>query len=403
MTRLLLLFALVNATAASSIYLAILPGIVRGLALTEVQGGLLVTTSALAFGFAAPWWGRRSETVGRVRVIAVGLVGYAVASVAFAVAMQIGFAGVVTGGALFALLVVSRPLGGALAGAVPGTAQAYLADTSSEEGRTGAVAIVGIASGLGSIVGPAVGGGLATFGLAVPLWTAAVLALVGAVVVLWRLPEPPRSENTADRALVPMSWRDPRPRPLLLVLLGLFTAIALLSTTVGFLFQDRLGLHDRAASTGTGAVLTAVGIGLVAVQILVVQRRKPTATVLLRVGLPITAAGVVVLLVAQHVVVFLASGLVMGAGAGLAVSGAIAAATLRVGAGDQGALGGLTVAAQVTGFIIGPTVGGALYQQGRLLPGIVALVLIGAGFVWSVLGRVAGVAAARAATEVATE
>lgn len=387
-TRLLLLLALLNASAASSLYLAILPGIVRSLDLTETQGGLLVTCSALAFGLAAPWWGRRSESAGRVRIIAVGLVGYALASAAFAAAMTAGAAGVVTGGALFALLLTSRPLGGALAGAVPATAQAYVADTSTAEQRTGALAIVGIANGLGMIVGPAVGGGLAAFGLTTPLWTAAVVALVVAVAVSRGLPEPIRHTTDTDGpAAAPLSVRDPRPRPLLLMLLGLFTAVALLSTTMGFLLQDRLELGEQAASTGTGMVLTAVGVGLIAVQILVVQRLRPGPAVLLRGGIPVAAAGVVVLLIAPNLAVFVASGLLMGAGVGLAMSGAIAAATLRVGAHDQGMLGGLTVGAQVAGFIIGPTIGGALYQQAPTLPGIAAIVLFGGAFAWALAGR----------------
>ncbi len=386
--RLLLLLALLNAAAASSIYISILPGIVRSLDLTELQGGLLVTTAAIAFGLAAPWWGRRSDRVGRVRIISLGLIGYALASAAFALGMDLGFAGVLAGGALYAVLLLSRPLGGALAGAVPATSQAYLADTSSKEERTGALALVGIASGLGSILGPALGGGLATFGLTVPLWTAAGLALVVAVVIFLKLPEPETAAE--EEEVAPLSWRDPRPRPFLVLILGLFTAIALIATTMGFLFQDRLELDDQTASTVTGAVLAAVGVGIVLVQVLVVQRHQPPPARLLRIGLPVVMAGVAILLVSPNVVLFIVSGLTMGAGAGLAISGAIAAATLRVGDREQGALGGLTVAAQVVGFMVGPTVGGALYQQGELIPGVLALALMLAAFVWSLSGSLTG-------------
>jgi predicted MFS family arabinose efflux permease len=295
---------------------------------------------------------------------------------------------------LFALLLVSRPLGGALAGAVPGAAQAYLADSSSEEERTGALALVGIASGLGSILGPALGGALAAFGLTAPLWAAAALALVAAGLVARRLREPERRDG-ANRGQA-LSWRDPRPRSMLLLIAALFTGIALLSTTMGFLFQDRLSLDDQTASSVTGGVLAAVGVGLVAVQVLIVQRRKPKAAALLRGGLPLMAAGVVLLLVSAHIALFVASGLVMGAGAGLAFSGAIASASLRVGAGDQGTLGGLTVAAQVLGFIVGPVLGGLLYQWSELGPGVAALALVGVAFVVTVSDR-----PAEAAREVA--
>lgn len=378
--RLLLLLALLNAGAASSLYLSILPGIVRGLDLTETQGGILVTAAALAFGITAPWWGRTSDRTGYVRVIVLGLLGYGVSSAPFAAAMLAGFSGLLTGGALFAVLLVSRPLGGALAGAVPTAGQGYLAATSSVEERTAALTIVGIANGLGLIVGPVLGGGLAVFGVTAPLWVAAALA-AGTALLVWRLlPEPPRGPAPLTP---PLSWRDPRPRPVPLVIVGLFTAIAVLATTLGFLLQDRLGLDEQVASTRTGAVLAAVGIGMVAAQVLIVQRLRPGPPLLLRLGLPVTAVGIALVLVAPSTAVFVVAGSVMGLGAGLTIPGALAAASLRVDDADQGTLGGLVVACQVGGFVLGPVVAGALYQRQPLLPGSVAIVLVLLGLAWA--------------------
>jgi predicted MFS family arabinose efflux permease len=263
------------------------------------------------------------------------------------------------------------------------------------------VALVGIANGLGTIVGPALGGALAVLGLTTPLWVAAGAALVTAGLVHRFLPEPPRVSG-ADQPQgtgTPLSWRDPRPRPVLLAVIAMFTALGLLSTTLGFLIQDRLVLDEQAASARTGAVLAAVGVGIVAAQVLVVQRIRPSAAWLLRGGLPIAGSGVLVLLIARTTPVFMASGLLMGLGAGLAISGAIAAATLRVGAGDQGTLGGLTVAAQVLGFVMGPAAGGLLYQQWAVLPGVVAVGLFGIVLLWASLADVARCAPDRAAAD----
>jgi MFS transporter, DHA1 family, multidrug resistance protein len=385
--RSLLLFALLLATSSSSLYLAILPGIVRGLDLTSTQGGLLVTSSAVAFALSAPAWGRVSERSGRVRIIAIGLLGYAVASAAFAAVMVAGATGMVAGPLLFGLLLVSRPLGGALAGAVPGTVQAYLVDVSDEADRTAAVALIGIAGGLGTIVGPALGGGLAVIDITAPLWFAAVAGVVAAALVARRLPEPRQRDADATPSIPTGVWRDAGPRPYLLVIVTMFVAIAIVSTTLGFLLQDRLLLDEQAASTATGGVLAAVGVGLVAVQILVVQRLKPNATTLLRIGLPVMAIGIAMLLVAAALPVFVLSGLVMGSGAGLAVSGAIAAATLRVSGAAQGTLGGLTVASQTLGFIIGPTIGGALYDRQPQLPAALALGIIALAALWALSAR----------------
>lgn len=380
-SRLLILLALLNASTSSSLYLAILPALSRELALSESQAGLLVTASALAFAVAAPWWGRRSERWGRTSVLVAGLAGYACASVAFAVVGGLGLAGTVSGTALFGLLLLSRPLGGALAAAVPSAAQAYIADTTSAADRTGGVAVIGIANGLGMVLGPAVGGALAAIGLLAPMWVAAAAALATAVALRLLLREPPR--RAAREQAAPLRLTDPRPRPLLVCLLALFATIAVVSGTLGFLLQDRLGLDARATASTTGLCLVAVGLALIATQVAYVQRTKPAAGTLLRLGVPVMAAGVALLLVATAVPVFVAACLLMGSGAAMASSGAIAGATLTVQAHEQGALGGLTTTAQTLGFVVGPMLGGVLYETGRLLPATAGLVLLALIAAWA--------------------
>jgi MFS family permease len=384
-SRSLLVLALVNASMSSSLYLAILPPLSRELSFSPGEAGLLVTAAALAYAVAAPWWGRRSEQWGRVRVVTAGLLGYALASGAFAVLGALGLAGALHGGALYALLLLSRPLAGALAAAVPAASQAYLADTTAEEERTAGIALIGVANGLGAIIGPAVGGALVLLGLLAPLWVALVAALATAAAVRWRVAEPAR--QAAAPGTPPLRLTDPRPRSLLLALLALFTAIALLSATLGFLLQDRLALDAQATASRTGLSLAVIGLSLIVTQLAVVRRLKPSAGALLRGGLPLLIVGVVTLLLAGSLPQFLLACVLMGGGAALASSGAIAGATLRVEAHEQGALGGLTTAAQTLGFVIGPVLGGVLYQTGQLLPGLAAVALLTPAALWAWLHR----------------
>jgi len=368
----LLVAAVVVVSSGSSILLALLPGLTRGLELSETTGSLVIAVAAVAYGLGAPLWGRRSERAGRVPTLSTGLLGYGFLTALFAAAMVAGFGGLLTGLPLIVLLIATRAVGGLFGGAVPSTAQAYLVDVSDESERAAAVALMGIAGGLGLLVGPAVGGAMGALNLTAPLWVSAVVALTLAALVRRRLPEPSRERSVTGPSAT-LLWRDPRPRLALGLVFATFVANAIVVTTVGFLVQDRLDLTDEAAALRTGAVLFALGAGLIAVQVAVVRRLDLTPRALVAIGLPVGAAGIALQIPAQALAVFLASGFIVGSGLGMAVSGATAAATLAVGRDDQGALGGFTVLVQTAGFALGPPFGAALYENDAWLPLAVAI------------------------------
>ncbi|GGJ01443.1 tetracycline resistance MFS efflux pump [Alicyclobacillus cellulosilyticus] len=133
-------------------------------------GLMLAAYSAVSF-FVSPWWGRLSDRIGRKPVLIIGLVGFAAAFAVFGLAK----------GMLW-LMYVSRLVGGGFSGAVTATAMAYIADVTGVEDRTKGMAMAGMVIGLGFIIGPAVGGALSSFGIAVPFFAAAGLALLNALV-----------------------------------------------------------------------------------------------------------------------------------------------------------------------------------------------------------------------------
>jgi MFS family permease len=108
-------------------------------------GGILGSLySILQFVFA-PLWGAYSDRVGRRKVLLITIAGLALSYVAWFVA------------ASFWVLVISRIIGGIMGGNLS-VATAAVADSTSREKRAGGLAIVGVAFGLGFIVGPAIGG-----------------------------------------------------------------------------------------------------------------------------------------------------------------------------------------------------------------------------------------------------
>ena len=85
------------------------------------------------------------------------------------------------------LLFIGRLIDG-LSGGTAATARAVLADITPAE-TCQSLRLIGVAFGLGFIIGPFVGGQLARINVTVPVWVATGFAVVNLLVVLGLLPE----------------------------------------------------------------------------------------------------------------------------------------------------------------------------------------------------------------------
>ena len=154
----------------------------------ETMNGLLVGIySAMQFIFA-PFLGRISDRVGRRPVLLVSLIG---TSAGF---LLMGIAPALSG--VLVWLFIARIIDGISGGNIS-TAQAYIADITSPEERTKAMGLIGVAFGLGFILGPAIGGIMSGISISAPFYFAAGLAFLNAMAVYVRLPE---SLSMEDRA-----------------------------------------------------------------------------------------------------------------------------------------------------------------------------------------------------------
>lgn len=138
-------------------------------------GAILAIYSVMQF-LCAPVLGRLSDRIGRRPIIMVGLLGSSLGYLIY------GFA------ASFIGLFISRLVHGACAATIS-TAQAYVADTTSEENRARGMGMIGAAFGLGFVLGPAIGGLLGYSSLRVPVFFASALTFANFVFAAFRLPE----------------------------------------------------------------------------------------------------------------------------------------------------------------------------------------------------------------------
>ncbi len=147
--RLILLVGLITYGMGQSLLFVIFAPIARQLGIEEWQLGFIIAASNVMLAFSAPRWGRASQRLGRRTVYLIGLAGYAVGYALLAFGVQLGLLDVITGGALFALLLALRLAYGLVVGGINPAATAYIADTTDEKSRGAGMALVAMSGGLG--------------------------------------------------------------------------------------------------------------------------------------------------------------------------------------------------------------------------------------------------------------
>ena len=373
-----LLVSLVSVGMGFTVLFPVLAPLGREIGLTEIQITSVIAASSLTVFLTSPIWGRVSDQWGRKRVMLVGLFGFTAGTVLFNSVLYAGLSRTLTGWLLFGALVAARMTHASMMSATMPAANAYMADITDAANRTKGMGAAGAANNLGSILGPAVAG-LAVFSLLMPLWVMAGVALLNGLFV-WRfLPEPPRH---AARARTPrMKYGDPRILPFVIVGVLMFSGTALVQQTLGFRFQDTLGLNaGETARTFGFAMMLSAACSLIA-QGFIVQRLSLPPFRMLRVAMPLLVVAFTILAVASSQLWLSVAMMVLGFGMGIAGPAFMAGASLAVSPQEQGAVAGVAGSCGPLGFTIGPLVGGVLYHIDPALPYAVAAAIYVALFV----------------------
>jgi MFS transporter, DHA1 family, tetracycline resistance protein len=148
--------------------------------------GLLITTYALCQLLAGPVLGKLSDRHGRRPLLIVSQIG------TFAGFLVLGWA------KTLAWIFFSRFLDGITAGNLS-LAQAYISDVTEPENRAKAFGVIGVAFGLGFLIGPALSGYLAQYDYSYPAWAAAALSFTSILCTYFLLPrvEPHAAEESS--------------------------------------------------------------------------------------------------------------------------------------------------------------------------------------------------------------
>jgi MFS transporter, DHA1 family, tetracycline resistance protein len=143
--------------------------------------GWFGTIFALMQFFFSPILGVISDRFGRRPVILLSNLGLGLDYIVMALAPTIGW------------LFLGRIISGVTASSIP-TSMAYIADVVPKEKRAGAFGMIGVAFGLGFILGPGIGGPLADINPRLPFWVAAGFSLTNWLYGYIFVPESLRPE-----------------------------------------------------------------------------------------------------------------------------------------------------------------------------------------------------------------
>lgn len=156
-------------------------------------GALLLSVYAITQFIFAPVIGNLSDRYGRRPVLLSSMLGFGIDYIFLALAPSYGW------------LFIGRIIAG-FTGASFTTAAAYIADVSTPQTRAKNFGVIGAAFGLGFVIGPALGGLLAGWGVRAPFYAAAGLCLLNALYGYFVLPESLSKEHR--RAF---EWRRANP------------------------------------------------------------------------------------------------------------------------------------------------------------------------------------------------
>lgn len=147
---------------------------------------LLTSVYSLCVFFAAPGLGALSDRYGRRPILLLCLMGSAIGYLVFGI-----------GGSLW-ILFAGRIIDGITGGSIS-TIFAYFADITPKEQRSKYFGWVSAVVGTGLVIGPTLGGLLATFGYSVPMYFGAIITLLNVAFGIFCMPETLAKNNRLEK------------------------------------------------------------------------------------------------------------------------------------------------------------------------------------------------------------
>ena len=351
--------------AGQTIVFITIPPIARDLGLNEIQIGSIFATSAVAWMILSPVWGSLSDSIGRKKIVIVGLLGFAISLVLFSLTISLGQKGLLTGTLLFVLLVSARVLNGIFGSATRPSSGGWVADISSINSRSRAFARLDSGFSMGRILGPALAGLLLLVSYTAPFFFFASGAFIVIVLVIFQQ-SPPKISSSKE--INKLSMFDSRVWPFLIVSAAFGICNASLFQTSSFFFQDVItpSSENYIALASVGFMLT--GLGVLNGQLLIADRLQTSPGSLIKLGVIFNCLSLLGYAYSSSLVQVYICLFFFGLGNGMLGPGISSSLSLSVGKDYQGVAGGFLGMVIPIGHVASPLISMPLYTINPVYP-----------------------------------
>jgi DHA1 family tetracycline resistance protein-like MFS transporter len=342
--------------------------------------GFLLAAYPIMQFFGAPMLGSLSDRYGRKPMLMGSLAGTFLGYLIFAFAVKENN---------LTLLFLSRMLPGFTGGNIS-IVFSSIADISDPSSRARNFGLVGMAFGLGFILGPTIGGILADsntvswFDAATPFYFTALLTLLNILLVQFRFGETLANKRASAVSLftgfhnIARSFADPSLR-------GIFSIVLLLSLGFTFFTQffsvlliEKFGLSEK----NIGFLFGWIGLWLVFTQGVTVRllSRRFESTRILRFSIFFLSLALAALLLPTQSWMFFLLNPMIATFQGITAPNLTATVSNQAGTQRQGEILGINQSMQSLGQAIPPIIGGYLHAINGYLPLVTAALLTFAGW-----------------------
>src|SRR5690606_25089808 len=345
----ILLLTLFIAFLGIALVIPVLPTIMHELHLSGSVVGNLVAAFALAQLIISPLTGRWVDQFGRKIMIVIGLILFSFSEFLFGLAQSVE------------ILFISRVIGGISAAFIMPAVTAFIADITTIEMRPKALGYMSAAISTGFSIGPGIGGFLAEFGPRIPFFAAGFLAMFAGILSQITLKEPERTYEETEEKQV-SGWRRAFAPiyfiPLMIIFISSFSL-----TSFESLFA--LYVDHKFAFTPKDIAIAITGgaiVGAIAQLVLFDRLAKWIGEIgVVRYSLIISVILLILMTVVTNYVNVLLVTFIVFIGFDL-IRPAVTSYLSKVAGNEQGFVGGMNSMFTSIGNVIGPIIGGLLFD-----------------------------------------
>lgn len=374
------------ALALSSLFIAylgmglaspVMPSIAEELSLNGAVVGYLFAVMAFAQFLASPFTGVWVDSIGRKKMIVIGLLLFSFSEALF------GFADETW------LLFVSRLLGGVSAAFIMPAVVTYVTDKTTLSNRAKVLGYQSAAISLGFIIGPGVGGMIAEFGIRAPFFFASAIALIATIIIFILLDDSitveqlQKNRASAVRPVFIQEYKKSfQPKyftPLLIVFILAF-GLAVYEMMFSLFVDEKFGFTIRDISI----VITVGSIAGVVAQIIFFDKLVNVIGERMLINLTLLSAAIFIfltILIDGYLTMIVVTSIVFFSCDILRP--AVTSFLSKIAGKNQGYIAGMNSAYTSLGIILGPIIGGILFDINIDMPYIFATIVLVIAFVIS--------------------